>query len=107
MSFFLLFHSGFDYLGQADHRYPTSGNPMFYVYVIKSREGRTYIGSTENVEKRLKQHNAKSNRGWTNRFHEWQEVYREEYETRLDARRRERELKKMRGSKKYKELTGL
>jgi putative endonuclease len=80
---------------------------MFYVYVIKSREGRYYIGSTENIEKRLKQHNSKSNRGWTNRFNDWAEVYREECKTRLDARRRERELKKIRGTKKYKELLGL
>lgn len=80
---------------------------MYYVYVIKSREGRYYIGSTENVEKRLKQHNSKSNRGWTNRFNDWAEVYREEYKTRLEARRRERELKKIRGTKKYKELLGL
>jgi putative endonuclease len=80
---------------------------MFYIYVIKSSEGRFYIGSTENVEKRIKQHNAKSNKGWTNRFSDWAEVYREECDTRLDARRRERELKKMRGSKKYKELIGL
>jgi putative endonuclease len=80
---------------------------MFYVYVVKSREGRYYIGSTENVEKRIRQHNSKGNRGWTNRFHDWVEVYREEYKTRLEARRRERELKKMRGTKKYKELLGL
>ena len=77
---------------------------MFYVYIIKSREGRYYIGSTENIEKRLKQHNSKNNRGWTNRFQDWVEIYREEYKTRLEARRRERELKKIRGTKKYKEL---
>jgi putative endonuclease len=80
---------------------------MYYVYVIKSREGRYYIGSTQNVEKRLKQHNSPSNRGWTNRFTGWEEVYREECGTRLEARRRERELKKSRGTKKYKELLGI
>lgn len=77
---------------------------MHYVYIIRSREGRHYIGSTQDVEKRLKQHNSKSNRGWTNRFQDWELVYREKLETRLEARRRERELKKMRGTKKYKEL---
>jgi len=77
---------------------------MHYVYVIRSQEGRYYIGSTENIEKRLKQHNSKSNRGWTNRFTGWTEVYREEFETRLEARRREREMKKTRGSKKFKAL---
>jgi len=80
---------------------------MYYVYVIKSAEGRYYIGSTQDVEKRLKQHNAPANRGWTNRFTGWVEVYREECETRLEARRRERELKKSRGTKKYRELVGI
>jgi putative endonuclease len=80
---------------------------MYYVYVIKSSEGRYYIGSTQDVEKRLKQHNAPANRGWTNRFTGWIEVYREEWGTRLDARRRERELKKMTGKKRERMLNGL
>jgi putative endonuclease len=79
----------------------------YFVYVIRSREGRHYIGSTQDVEKRLKQHNARANRGWTNRFSDWEVVYQETCETRLEARRRERQLKKMRGTKKYKELLGL
>jgi len=80
---------------------------MHYVYVIKSAEGRYYIGSTQDVEKRLKQHNSPANRGWTNRFTGWVEVYREECNTRLEARRRERELKKMRGNKRDRMLKGL
>jgi putative endonuclease len=80
---------------------------MYYVYVIKSKEGRYYIGSTQDVEKRLKQHNAPANRGWTNRFTGWVEVYREECGTRLEARRRERKLKKMTGKKRERMLNGL
>jgi putative endonuclease len=83
------------------------GQIMYYVYVIKSSEGRYYIGSTQDVGKRLKQHNAPANRGWTNRFSGWVEVYREECETRLEARRRERELKKMRGKNRERMLNGL
>jgi putative endonuclease len=78
-----------------------------FVYLIRSREGRFYIGSTQDVEKRLRQHNAKANRGWTNRFTGWELVYTEECETRLAARRRERELKNMRGTKKFRLLTGI
>ena len=80
---------------------------MYYVYVIKSTEGRYYIGSTQDVEKRLKQHNAPANRGWTNRFTGWIEVYREKCGTRLEARRRERELKKMTGKKRERMQNGL
>ena len=72
---------------------------MYFVYVIRSSEGRHYVGSTEDVEKRLKQHNAKCNRGWTNRFTGWREIYREEFKTRLEARHREREIKKKGGWK--------
>jgi putative endonuclease len=78
-----------------------------FVYVIRSAEGRYYIGSTQDVEKRLRQHNAKANRGWTNRFTGWELVYREERPTRLDARRRERALKNMRGTKAYWALLGM
>lgn len=80
---------------------------MYYVYVIKSKEGRYYIGSTQDVEKRLRQHNSPGNQGWTNRFTGWVEVYREECKTQLEARRRERELKKIRGTKKYRVLLGI
>jgi putative endonuclease len=70
---------------------------LYYIYIIRSSEGRHYVGSAEDVEKRLKQHNAKSNRGWTNRFTGWEEIYREEFKTRLEALRREREIKKKGG----------
>ena len=31
---------------------------MYYVYIIKSSSDRYYVGSTENVEERLGQHNS-------------------------------------------------
>ena len=83
---------------------PQGNGGPHYVYIIRSREGRYYIGSTQDVEKRIRQHNARCNRGWTNRFHDWEEVYREALPTRLDARRRERALKKSRNTKKFKAL---
>ena len=79
---------------------------MYYVYIIRSEEGRTYTGSTENIEKRLAQHNSINYRSWTNRFKNWELVYSETFETRLDARRREREIKNYRGGSKFKKLIG-
>jgi putative endonuclease len=80
---------------------------MFVVYVLRSTEGRMYIGYSQDVETRIRQHNAAGNRGWTRRFTGWKEIYREEFRTRRQAIKRERELKKMRGTVKYKRLIGI
>ena len=40
----------------------------YYVYVIKSIEGYHYIGMTEDLDNRLKQHNDKSLSFWTKRI---------------------------------------
>ncbi len=79
----------------------------FSVYVLRSAEGRMYIGYSQDVEKRIRQHNAAGNRGWTKRFSGWKEIYREEFRTRKQAMRRERELKKIRGTKKYRDMVGI
>jgi len=64
---------------------------MYYVYIIQSKQGRYYIGSTENLEKRIAQHNSKSYRSWTNRFDDWKLIYYEKLDTRLEALRRLRD----------------
>jgi putative endonuclease len=79
----------------------------FTVYVLRSAEGRMYIGFSQDVEKRIRQHNAKSNRGWTRRFTGWKTIYTEEFRTRKQAMRREKELKRIRSSKKYKKMVGI
>ena len=66
---------------------------MATVYVLRSAEGLSYIGCTENLTRRLEEHNSPENRGWTNRGSSWRVVYQEEYETLSEARRRERWLK--------------
>ncbi len=65
---------------------------MNYVYVIKSKEGYKYIGSTTNLEKRLFQHRNHL-AGWTKRGTEWKVVYLEKFENYSEARKREVWLK--------------
>ncbi len=65
---------------------------MNYVYVIRSREGHLYTGSTTNIEKRLYQHKNHL-AGWTKRGTEWELVYLEEYSTYSEARKREKWFK--------------
>ncbi|MFD2568633.1 GIY-YIG nuclease family protein [Pseudotenacibaculum haliotis] len=66
---------------------------MFYVYVLYSEKfSRTYTGFTNNLERRLKEHNAKRNKS-TKAFVPWSIIYKEEVETRVLAREREKYLK--------------
>ena len=65
---------------------------MHYVDVICNSEGRLYIGYTNNMNRRLDEHNRGLNR--SPRSHRpWQLAYCEVYRSEKDARIRERKLK--------------
>ena len=75
-----------------------------YVYVIRSlKYGRTYVGQTASIERRLKQHNdglAKS----TKYYKPWQLLYSESRPNRVEARKLEIYLKSSRGKEFLKKL---
>jgi putative endonuclease len=75
----------------------------YYVYVIRS-EGynSNYVGSTNDVEKRLSEHNAGKCR-YTSGRRPWVLVYKESYPTRSEAMKREKFLKSGQGRKFLKE----
>ena len=67
---------------------------MFYVYIVQCRDGSFYTGSTANIEKRICEHNfgkrgAKSIRG----KRPVKLVYKEVFNSRIEALKREREIK--------------
>ena len=68
---------------------------MAFVYILKSlRDGRYYIGSTTNLEERLRHHKG----GYTpstKRLGMLQLVFHQEYETIQEARKIEMKLKKL------------
>ncbi|MCU0640934.1 MAG: GIY-YIG nuclease family protein [Candidatus Margulisbacteria bacterium] len=65
----------------------------FYVYVLQSLSYNTYyIGSTGNVERRLREHNSGKGRYTSGRV-PWRLVYKEEYPSRREAIKRESALK--------------
>lgn len=76
-------------------------NCMHYVYVLQNKKrNKIYIGQTSNLEKRIRQHNdlgfdkrsfTKLNKG------KWLLVYKEDFETRTEVMKREKELKSSRG----------
>ncbi|MFN8009053.1 MAG: GIY-YIG nuclease family protein [Terriglobia bacterium] len=69
---------------------------MYYVYVIRSDSGVVYIGQTEDIERRLAEHNSGKSL-YTKRSKQWELIYQEECFTRSEAMKRERQLKSGRG----------
>lgn len=70
---------------------------MFTVYVLYSeRFNRTYTGLTNNLDRRLKEHNSKQNKS-TKAYTPWRLIYTEQLETRVEAREREKFLKSGKG----------
>jgi putative endonuclease len=69
------------------------------VYALYNRSvQKIYIGQTENIERRLVEHNAKRGNHFTAKVQgEWELVYQESVPTRSDALRREKQLKSFRG----------
>ena len=75
---------------------------MYYVYVIKSSvDNKLYIGSTNDLKRRLSEHNAGQNKSTMHRK-PLELVYYEAYRSKLDSLERERKLKRFNNS--YTEL---
>ena len=67
--------------------------PMYYVYILKSKiDNELYIGFTNNLRKRLLEHNAGKSRSTNNR-RPFSLIYYEAYTSRNDAIHREQSLK--------------
>ena len=73
---------------------------MFHVYILWSPSlQKYYTGHTENILQRLHDHNAGRSQ-FTSTGVPWTLVYSEEFPTKIEASRREQEIKN-RKSKKY------
>lgn len=69
---------------------------MFYTYIVKCSDGSLYTGSTNDVDKRLYQHNfLKSGAKYTRGRRPVQLAYQEIFETSTEAKKREAEIKKL------------
>ena len=82
----------------------------YHVYVLLNPDGKTYVGQTGHLQRRLAQHNEPEFRGTvhTKRYRGPRRlVHCEAYPTRAEAMRRERELKSGKGREWIKrELLG-
>jgi putative endonuclease len=74
---------------------------MYYTYLLVCSDNSLYCGSTNNLEKRVHQHNhAKNGAHYTKIRRPVELVYSEEYATYSEARSREAEIKRMSRSEK-------
>lgn len=64
---------------------------MFYVYIIVNENNRIYYGSSNDLKRRLAEHNK--GKSCSTKNHSWKLVYYESYFSEKDARERERQLK--------------
>ncbi|MCL4363698.1 GIY-YIG nuclease family protein [Patescibacteria group bacterium] len=66
---------------------------MFFTYILKSiLTGQYYIGCTNNLKRRLDEHNKGLSK-YTRNKRPWVLKYKEEYSSLIKARRREKQIK--------------
>ena len=77
---------------------------MFVVYVLKSvKDGRHYIGYTNDLERRLSDHNRGKSRSVRNRG-PFEIIYKEVCSDEILAKERERQIKSYKGGEAFKKL---
>jgi putative endonuclease len=90
---FFIFTNFFQNDSKESYNYKFEITMSFFVYVLESNvDGRLYKGHTQDIEKRLNEHNAgktKSTKGYL----PWNLVYFEEFDTRENAVFREKYFK--------------
>ncbi len=77
-----------------------------WVYMLRCRDASYYTGIAEDVEFRVAQHNEGKIEGYTQTRLPVRVVYTEEYATRLEAFRRERQIKGWSRAKKEALVSG-
>ncbi len=77
---------------------------MYKVYILKTdSKERYYIGHSEDVEKRLSEHNSAKTKS-TKAYVPWKIIYTEEYQTKSEVYKREIEIKSYKSGIKFKNL---
>ena len=78
---------------------------MYMVYILYSvSSGKTYVGFTNDVNRRLIEHNVTEAKGFTLRYRPWKILHTEEYDDKKVAMQREKYLKTGRGREEIKKL---
>lgn len=80
----------------------------FYVYILRTSSNTLYVGQTNNLQKRIKEHKDKNSKGakYTRYFPSFELVYFEKYSSRTEAMKREWQLKQWSRPKKEALISG-
>ena len=73
---------------------------MNYTYILKCNDNTLYTGWTNNLEKRLKDHNEGNGAKYTKPRRPVELIYYEEFETKEEAMKREYAIKQLSRTKK-------
>lgn len=81
---------------------------MYFVYILRSSTNELYIGQTNDLDSRENQQLTKSSKAakFVKEGTDFKLVYQEEYPTRLNAMRREKQLKGWTRAKKEALIAG-
>lgn len=81
---------------------------IYYVYILRTSASTLYIGQTNNLEKRVKEHFKKGVKSakYIKYFSSFELVYKEEYKSRTEALKREYLLKTWTKAKKEALILG-
>ena len=96
------------YSGQASLQVPSlsDGALVYHVYILRCADESLYVGYSACVEVRVKAHNAGEAARFTRRRRPVKLVYREPHASRLEAIRRERQIKRWSRAKKEALICG-
>ncbi len=77
----------------------------FTVYILHSLlADKYYVGHTDNLERRLSEHNSGKTRYTSQTGSDWEVKYTEEFSSRSDAMKREKEIKSRKSRRYIEEL---
>ncbi len=80
---------------------------MWFVYILKCVDGSLYTGSTNNIEKRFKDHLSGKGARYTKSHKPDSVVYQESFSSKSLALKREAEIKKLPKSQKVNLVEGV
>lgn len=75
---------------------------MYFIYIIKHTITKNiYIGITQNLKRRLEEHNKNYQKATSRKEGEWKLIYAEIYRSKKDALLREKKLKQHGSTKRF------
>lgn len=79
---------------------------MDYTYIVKCRDGTLYTGWTNDLEKRIRDHNRKKGAKYTRSRTPVELLYYEAFSTKSEAMKREYEIKQLSARDKWRMILG-